>query len=741
MGAQIQTKTGHDLGPRPTPASERFSAKPLTASLLGLPSLEALSPEQVQTFEKQMGKGLWAEFESLSHEGDAELFYSGVLHLGRRFQDRGKTEWAFRLYGLVAEQTAFADLTRRAKTSIAALEGRGEIGARAEVLISRFSQDFRDPAMIAPMMIGTSVGGIVRGLGLGRLAALPEAWYSRGLGARITAGGLSYAAEVPAFVLSGRTLRSMAGTPQAGWGQDFSTAALTLGAIKTFGFAAKQGLAQAHGVNQWGAMTRGMGLARYSHPIAHQASLFGGLTASHWAETQLGLRPKVDDATAVTDILVSMVSLGAGARLGQGLLGTGYARSMHELEWRTQSLQKAAQLPAFEMPRLSPQSAAAATGLGMLLKSNLALAQDNAGRWNPTTTTATILCTLAFGGAMAYGFFRLRRAYVAPNRPIERLRTLEQDIPTLIPIRVAFEASRARDLLKESAEGGRRGDATAVEAATAFLERALPKLGPQERFEVFSAWTDLLLNGKENFAAPTLAALKRTFQYLEPADREKLLDKVLIGTRMRQPDKALTCFFLLNALASEFDLKKKSDVYERAISALEFQAKGRDNNIDNNAKLLHTQRALLRELRDFLDKEHQETLREVRDELYELKNGKGFAINREGRIAQLEDQLKNPPERPTSELLRKFGEQSEDPLARHLNLEDALVQAHKLMELFNETSGYKPPNFETEFSLRAHLNTPAMQSYLRSGHSLINPVSSSAIRNMLTENLLEMKLD
>ncbi|HKX12360.1 MAG TPA: hypothetical protein VJP40_04340 [bacterium] len=741
MGAQIQTKTGHGLGPSPTPVSGPFSAKPLTASLLGLPSLDAISPEQVQSFEKQMGKALWAELESLSQERDAELFYSGVLHLGRRFQDRGKTEWAFRLYGLVAEQTAFSDLTNRAKTSIAALEGRGEVGARAEVLISRFSQDFRDPAMIAPMMIGTSVGGIVRGLGLGRLAALPEAWYSRGLGARITAGSLSYATEVPAFVLSGRALHSMAGTPQAGWRQDFSTAALTLGAIKTFGFAAKQGLAQAHGVNEWGAMTRGMGLARYSHPLAHQASLFGGLTASHWAETQLGLRPQVDGATAFTDTLASMVSLGAGARLGQGLLGRGYARSMHELEWRTQSLQKAAQLPAFEMPRLSPQSAAAAAGLGLLLKSNLALANDGANRWNSQTLTATILSTLAIGGAMAYGYFRLRRAYVAPNRPIQRLRALEQDMTTMIPMRVALEASRARDLLKDSAEGGRRGDATAVEAATAFLERALPKLEANERFEVFSAWIDLLLSGKENFAPPTLAALKRTFQYLEPAGREKLLEKVHVGTRMRQPDKALTCFFLLNALASEFDLKRKNQVYEQAISALEFQAKGRDNNMDNNARLLHTQRALLRELRDFLDKERQETLRGLRDELSELKDGKGFSINREARIAQIEDQLKNPPEPPTSELLRKFGEQSEDPLARHLNIEDALVQAHKLMELFDETSGYKPPNFETEFPLRAHLNTPAMQSYLRNGHSLINPVSSSAIREMLTESLLEIKTD
>jgi hypothetical protein len=369
----------------------------------------------------------------------------------------------------------------------------------------------------------------------------------------------------------------------------------------------------------------------------------------------------------------------------------------------------------------------------------LALANDGAGRWNSQTLTATILSSLVVGGGIAYGIYRMRRAYVAPSRPIERLRRLQENLPSLIPFRVTQEAVRAQALLKESAEGSRRGDAAAVETASAFLEAALPKLEPDKRFAVFSGWIDLLLNGKENFAAPTLATLKRTFQYLGPNGKERLLDKVYQGTRMRQPDKALTSFFLLNALAAGLDVKRRSVAYKRAISALEFQTDGRDSNLDNNAKLLQSQRALLRELRDFLDKEHQETQRELRDELYDLKNGKGFAINREARIAQIEYDLKSPTEKPPSELIRKFIEQSEDPNARFFNLEDALVQAHKLMELFDETSDYRAPNFETDFPLRAHLNTPAMQAYLRNGQAFINPVTSAAIREMLTESLLGIK--
>ncbi|HEX5034167.1 MAG TPA: hypothetical protein VFW62_06785, partial [bacterium] len=430
MGAQIQTETGPGIGPKPTPAGDEFSASRLTASLLGLPSFASLSSEQVASFQEQIGHGLWAELQSLTKERDAELFYSGILHLGGRLQGGDKPEWAQRLYALVAGQNDFPELAQRAKTSIAALEGRGEIGARAEVLVSRVSKDFRDPAMIAPMMIGTSVGSLARGVGLSRLAATPAAWYSRGLGASATAGGLSFAAEVPAFVLSGRALRAMSSAPQATWGQDFSTGALSLGAIKVFGAAGKQGLAQLHGVNEFGVMTRGLGLARYSHPLVNQAALFGGLMSAHSVETKLGLRPQVDDATAVTDTLASMISLGAGARLGRGLLGESYARRMHELEWRTRSVPKAMPLPtlAFELPRLNAASAAAVTGLGVLLRSPLAHASD--GRWNSTNLTASILCGLAVGGTVAYGIYRGYRANVAPTGPVKRLNQLGEDIRT-----------------------------------------------------------------------------------------------------------------------------------------------------------------------------------------------------------------------------------------------------------------------------------------------------------------------
>lgn len=742
MGAQIQTKTESQLGPRPTPVSGDFSASQITATLLGLPSFDALRPEQAQAFEKQIGAASWTELKSLAQEGDTELYYTGLLQLGRRLQNRDQSDWAIRLYFAVAAQSELPDLARRAKSSVEALEGRGEVGARAEVLLSRFSKDFADPAMIAPMLIGSSVGGLARGLGLGRLAASPAAWYSRGLGARIGAGSLAYAAEVPAFVLSGRALRSMSSQPQASWGHDFATGALSLGAIKLLGAVGKQGLAQAHGINEFGIITRGAALAKYSQPLVQQASLFSGLMTSHWAETQLGLRPKVDGATAVTDTLVSMFNLGAGMRLGQGLLGSGYARSMNELEWRTQSLEKPIDLPSISLPTLNSKTTAAASGLGLFLQSNVALAADNAGRWNNGTLAATILSSLVIGGGALYGIYRIRQSYTAPTRSIKRLNELKGDIATMLPARLAKEIQNAHNLLQESLSGSRRGDAEAIEASSAFLEMALPRLAPKERVKIFNTWIDLLLDGKENFAAPCLVTLKRALPQLDAAGRESLLSKVHMATRARQPDKVLTAFFLLNGLAGGLSKEKRQETYERAMQALEFQQRARDGNIDNNAKLLMSQRVLLRELRDFLDKEQQNTARELRDELYELKkdpDGGLIPSLRQNRILQLEEQIKNPPEKPADEMLRKFMAESEDPNARDFNLEDALVQAHKLMELFDESSEYRPPNFNGEFGLRAHLNEPAMKAYLRDGHRYINRTSSGAIQETLAETLLGIK--
>lgn len=744
MGAQIQTKTEGPIGPRPTPISGEFSARQSTAALLELPSFEALSSEQAQVFEKQLGQASWTELKSLAQERDPELYYMGLIQLGHRLQNRDQSAWAIRLFSAAASQSILPDLAKRAQTSIDALEGRGEVGARAEVLLSRFSKDFADPAMIAPMLIGSSVGGLARGLGLSRLAAAPATWFSRGVGARITAGSLAYAAEVPAFVLSGRALRSTSSQPQPSWGHDFATGALSLGAIKILGAVGKQSLAQIHGINEFGIMTRGAALAKYSQPLIQQASLFSGLMTSHWAETQLGLRPKVDGATAMTDTLVSMFNLGAGMRLGQGLLGSGYARSMGELEWRTQSLEKAVELPVIELPKLNSKTTAAASGLGLFLQSNLALASDNAGRWNNQTLAATILSSLVIGGSALYGFYRLRRGFVAPSGTIRSLGELKGDIPTMLPARLAKETDRALDLLKDSLSGSRRGDAEAIETSSAFLETSLPRLAPKERVKIFSAWIDLLLDGKENFAAPCLATLKRAMPHLDAAGRESLLDKVLMATRARQPDKALTAFFLLNGLAAELSKEKRREVYDRAVEALEFQHRARDGNVDNNARLLMSQRALLRELRDFLDQELQSTQRELRDELYELKkdpDGGLIPSVRQNRIMQLEEQIKNPPEKPAEEMLQKFIAQSEDPNARFFNLEDALTQAHKLMELFDESSDYRPPNFQAEFGLRAHLNEAAMKAYLRDGHRYINRTSSSAIQETLAEILLGIKPD
>src|SRR5262249_26844771 len=134
-------------------------------------------------------------------------------------------------------------LLRRAREHLAAIQGQGAFGPRAEFLLSRLAQECSDPATLLAMSAGAAAFRLTRLSVLSRLLSSPESVWTRGLGARALAGISAFAVESPIFALTGKGLRQGAGRAEA-WdaptlGRELTSAYLFMGATRFSG-----GLAQ-----------------------------------------------------------------------------------------------------------------------------------------------------------------------------------------------------------------------------------------------------------------------------------------------------------------------------------------------------------------------------------------------------------------------------------------------------------------------------------------------------------------
>lgn len=279
------------------------------------------------------------EFADLSQEKSPEAYLENLLAFGQRLEDRRETDAALQIYSHIAKVPSplegegqgegsapkLAEIQSRAQQRLNALQGSGSTALRAEVLVKNFVHDATDYRMIVPMLAGSLASQAVGSAVFGRLAGtVRPAWWSRGLGAKVISGLAGYAAEVPLFTQLNRSF-SGAHSPL---GDDLARSALTLGSLKAFG---------AGGSRLGQAVARRTGSENFIVSAFGQGSAFLGMLSSHRLEEHLGLRPRVDGATTVTDILSSMVSLGVGSHLGHRALGPGFATFQREMSLRAES--------------------------------------------------------------------------------------------------------------------------------------------------------------------------------------------------------------------------------------------------------------------------------------------------------------------------------------------------------------------------------------------------------------------
>lgn len=309
-----------------------------------------LSASDQAALRRRLGATL-DELLALGEESDPELFYAGLLSIGRCASRDGDAVLSGAIFQGLAEGPAEirdsmpAALGRRALEEFNAMRGAGSAGRRFEYLARHFAREASDPGMILGMGVAGTVFSAMRLGVLSRLAARPAAWWTRGFGAGALASVSAFPAEVLAFWGTTRAY-GLAVRPEtlrwdrASVAQELAGLGITLGCLKLFGAASGRLFDRVHGIHPvTGAASRLPGFTRFSRTAFHQLGTLGGIATGHYAEMRLGLRPQVGGDTFWTDSLVTLLQFHVGGRLSQAMLGPRHAVRMQEMALATRRLE------------------------------------------------------------------------------------------------------------------------------------------------------------------------------------------------------------------------------------------------------------------------------------------------------------------------------------------------------------------------------------------------------------------
>lgn len=277
-----------------------------------------------------------AELRSLERESDRELFFEGLLGYGGRQEISGNLEAAARVYARIQE-SAPAELARRASIRLDAILGRGAVGPRAEFLLRRFAGEASDPAALLAMVGAVTAFRMVRLATLAGLTANPAAnFLTRGPGARAVASLAGFALEAPAFTLTGRLANQALGRRQdwsaGALSRDLASSYFVLGGLKFAGWAS--GAAFTRIASPVGAVRE-----RSLRILFQQGGMFTGILLGHQLEERVGLRPHIEGATTLIDSLATLLQFNVAGRLSRPFLGSAITSLETRLEAQHQGIE------------------------------------------------------------------------------------------------------------------------------------------------------------------------------------------------------------------------------------------------------------------------------------------------------------------------------------------------------------------------------------------------------------------
>ncbi|HEX5032979.1 MAG TPA: hypothetical protein VFW62_00740, partial [bacterium] len=274
-----------------------------------------------------MPTALGLEYGALTRELDPELRGEGLLSLAGR-QERSRPDAAIELYHEILQNPAIpASIRDRAQRRVNAQLGQGNIGDRAEVLFSRFTQEATEPTMLLAMTVAGASFRASRLVALARLTSSPSSsLLTRGAGARALAGLAGFGVEGLVFPIAGRLGNVALGREQERsgplLGREIASSYMMLGALRAGGLAT-------------GALANPRS---YLRPLTQQAGMYGGILLGHELEVRAGLRERTSASIALVDGLSTLLSFQVAGRLNRSLLGRGMENWERQIDAQSQAL-------------------------------------------------------------------------------------------------------------------------------------------------------------------------------------------------------------------------------------------------------------------------------------------------------------------------------------------------------------------------------------------------------------------
>ncbi|HKX12493.1 MAG TPA: hypothetical protein VJP40_05025, partial [bacterium] len=342
MNFRIGQGSADQAGGRGAEGENPFSgAAPI--SLLQQHLTGRLSPAQSRTLA------------ALAGETDAELFGEGLLDLARRTERSDNLEAAALIYRWFDSEGCpnLPNVQVRARQALDAIEGRGEVGARAEFLMGRFFHEASNPSAIFAMGAAGALFRATRLASLARLTAGEAGFLSRGFGARAASSLTGFAVEATAFPFLHRAADTALGRSLPWDGHtlagEVASSFFTLGALKFCGWGAGAAFRRTHG------LAPGF-VPSFAQQAFQQAGMFGGIMLGHGLETMVGLRQPQDRATSLVDALAMLLQFNVAGNLSRRAFGQNFHAWERSVDLQAEVLQRPRPTPTrniFGQPALA----------------------------------------------------------------------------------------------------------------------------------------------------------------------------------------------------------------------------------------------------------------------------------------------------------------------------------------------------------------------------------------------------
>jgi hypothetical protein len=299
--------------------------------------------------------GTISELQYLTHESDPQLFYEGLLNLGKNLERRDQLAEATAVYEAIIAQPlesigvaeyrgigenpsasnspthrysdtpTLAQQAQQAQERLDAIHGVGSSALRLEFNFRRIGHEAASPTGLFAMGAAGVAFKLTKLATLSRLATTPLGF----LGRQAIAHSAAFFAETATFTLAGKTAAQLTGIKQD-WRPKALAHEWAGGAAMLLGLKAMGGLTN--------AAVRRLGVGVHGRAPLQQFGMLTGIMLGNKLSELGHFREHHDDATSLTDSLLTLLQFNVSGHLLHGAMGEGFRKWEQRVDIQSEAL-------------------------------------------------------------------------------------------------------------------------------------------------------------------------------------------------------------------------------------------------------------------------------------------------------------------------------------------------------------------------------------------------------------------